>query len=148
MEKKREGRDCEGNENTIESGYGTGYFLFVLFSAPFPFVFSLFLLVVVSIYTHARYTQRPTFRYRMSSVKNVWSDFRAVRRRTNVAMAHLKLVFAPSLRIKLYRVTKKIFRDKTQSLNVQFDAFYGPFSRMLISNLIQQTMSQLLLLCR
>lgn len=55
MEKKRKGRDCKGNENTIESGCGTGYFLSVLFRAPSIRLLS-FLACRGSIYTYVCYT--------------------------------------------------------------------------------------------
>lgn len=51
MEEKWEGRDCGGNENTIGSGRGIGYFLFALFSA--RLLFSL-LRVAKFRYIHTR----------------------------------------------------------------------------------------------
>lgn len=119
---------------------------FPFFSARFPFVLSLFSLVVARythMYVHVRtradtHAKRPLSDTACRRSKTYGRIFELSEDERMMAMAHLKpricLVFSG---IKLHRVTKKIFRDKTQSLNVQFDAFSGPFSRMLLSSFNQ-----------
>lgn len=124
MEERRAGRGWEGNENTIESGRDRVFSFRSLSLVLFPSsTHPLRACAFPSLRVEVRYTHTHTRTYVHTKAhlpvpcrraRNGWPDFRAVGRRTNVAMARLKLrVFARPFGIRLYGVFEKISRAKT-----------------------------------